>query len=287
MHWFWGLPQDVTAQNVGVDALRSTEPNALVLLAGDTILFTTQYVRYALQYRPDTIVVHTSRLESPDYQQLLHENFPQLSVPVSAPGYIQAFLKANLGKMPIYSTNQLAVDASWIWIPEGLLFRLTPEEDIPSTQELLARNNRLWEGFQDPGTGILARHEHLMLSDVRNVYSAARINLSRTLLQAGDYQEAKVQLQAAISLAGDNQLSAAYRYLGLTHLFSGECVSALSAFQASQNKSLAPEPDLALYMATTYSDCLKDPVQAKQWMTRYELLKAESETPLEGLPQRE
>jgi len=281
---FWGLPQDRTAQHVGEDVLAGVPAGSLVVLGRDTILFTTQYVRYAEGYRPDTIVLHGSFLGSPEYRKTVTNAFPLLTFP-SQPDrdIVSNFLTQQTATRRVFSNIQYTVAEGWFWVPYGLVFELIPKNRLPETREVITQNDARWKMLNDPTNGILSRYNHLMLSDVRDVYAGARMKYGRMLLQAGKVEEAKQQFEEAIRLDGDTQLSDAYAYKGITHLFLKQCEEALAAFAASRSVSLTVNADLSLYEGITYRDCVGNEKRAAEVFAQYEALQKEKEIPLEQL----
>ncbi|MFZ5845098.1 MAG: protein O-mannosyl-transferase family, partial [Patescibacteria group bacterium] len=184
---FNGLREDRTAENLASDILMSVPPESILFLVRDTPLFTTQYQRYAQGVRPDVIVLHTHRLVTRDYPQVLRRVFPQLAIPEkTGEDFPLEFIKANREKRPIFSNSELPLDRGWYWVPHGLVYRLTPERDLPAAPQMLSLNRSLWERYHNPQSGILSRYPHLMLSDVADVYAASRVSLGKTLLRAGE-----------------------------------------------------------------------------------------------------
>lgn len=281
---FWGLPADRTAENLGYDMLASAPQSAIVLLAQDTPLFTTQYVRYVAGVRPDTIVLHTARLPSSDYQRVVAKNFPQLTLPeVSPERFITEFLTANVSEFPIVANIILPTDKNWYWVPQGLLYRLVPQDALPPAETMRQENLSLWAKFHDLTRGILSRYPHLMLSDVRDVYASSRLALGRTLMRAGRFQEAKEQFTAAVSFDGDITLIEAYTLLGVANMSLKDCAAALAAFEAARGRVPFADPKLLLYQLTTYRECGGDAARAQQLFSEYEKLRREMELPLEKL----
>ena len=278
---FWGIAGDRTAENLARDMLRSVSTGAILFLQRDTPLFTTQYARYALGVRPDVIVIHTSRLATEDYPRTLARVFPRLKLPAQTGNTFQVeLLRLNRDQLPIFSNVPLAVDDGWVWVPYGLIYELVRTDQAPSVADLSRQNEELWNTYHDPAAGILSRYDHLMLSDVRDVYAGARFELGKTLLRAGETEKAKVQFEGATALGGDTQTADAYTFLGLSELFSKNCEAALAAFVSARQASITPDPSLLLYEGVTYRDCVGDVTRAKELLDAYESERKQAETPL-------
>lgn len=279
---FYGLPGDRTADNLGGDILSPLPKGSILLLGRDTTLFSTQYMRYALLYRPDVIAIHASRLGSPDYQITLHAIFPDITFPTSGDATVN-LVASQYPKRRIFSNAPLNVGTGWYWVPYGLTYELVDEKRPPSARVMYADNLVIWKTLHDPTTGILSRYNHLMLSDVRDVYAGGRIELGKTLVRAGMLDEAYSQFSSAVALAGDGEIANAYTYEGLTRLFQKKCTDALTAFNAAKKSGIVPDNNIIYYEAVTYRDCLGDTARAKKLFDEYDAESKQTQTPLEKL----
>lgn len=278
---FWGLARDTTAERIGFDLLQIVPENSLILVSRDTTLFTTQYVRYALRFRSDTIVIHLHALAGDDYQETIASAFPELIIPVTNDDFFEEFILKNLAEHPVFTNSPFAVADGYVWVPQGLLYRLTPIDEAPEVAELIVQNEAIWRTYQDPTRGLLSRYNHLMLADARDVYAGAHIALGKILLQAHALPEAASEFTQAIALQPDIEASDAYTYLGVTKLFQKDCDAALAAFAAARNASFSPDSLITLYEGVTYQDCLNDPEKGKALIEAYQKHEQARETPLD------
>jgi hypothetical protein len=279
---FYGLPADRTADTLGRDVLSPLPKDSILLLGRDMTLFSTQYVRYALGYRPDVIAIHASRLPSPDYQITLHAIFPDITFPASGDATVN-LVTSQHPKKRIFSNAPLNVGTGWYWVPFGLVFELVDEKTLPSPGTMYEENLVIWETLHDPTAGILSRYNHLMLSDARDVYAGGHIELGKMLVRAGMFEEAYDQFVAAERLAGDGEIVNAYTYEGLTLLLQKKCTEALTAFSMARRSGVVPNKDILGYEAITYRDCLGDEVQAQKLFDAYSKQNEQTQTPLETL----
>ncbi|MBI2404707.1 DUF2723 domain-containing protein [Candidatus Gottesmanbacteria bacterium] len=279
---FVGLPSDRTADNLGYDIVTSVPTRSIVLVSRDTPLFTSQYVRYALGVRGDVFLLHANKLaSSPEYPAVIAKVFPDLVIPeASGSAFPSAFIKANAIHFPIFTNTKFVVEKGWFWVPHGLLYRLTPENKLPQPQAFYEQNRAIWEKFHDPTKGILSRYNHLMLSDVRDVYASSRIEFGKTMLKAGKLDQAKKELEAALGFGGDTQTADAYLLIGLSELFASRCEEALENFAKAREASLVVDKNVSLYEGITYRDCAGDTTRAKTLLDEYEKLRKKEETPL-------
>ena len=81
-HWYEvDASQDLRAERFGEAVLAQTPANAIVFAKGDKAIFTMWYFHYALQNRPDLVVVVTDLLPFDWYQETLRTNYPKLELP--------------------------------------------------------------------------------------------------------------------------------------------------------------------------------------------------------------
>jgi hypothetical protein len=269
---FWGLRDDHTADYLGQDILNRLPQKSILLMRQDTPLFMTQYVRYALGIRPDVAVIHLHRLESDDYKIILNKIFPSIVLP--------NIIESNRTMFPMYSNTKLPLDPGWFWVPEGLVYKLTPEKSLPKFSQMKSSNDQIWSTLHNPTTGILSRYNHLMLSDVRDVSAGARIDYGKILLRGNDVESALKEFQTAVSYSGDTRMAESYTYVGLANLFLGKCDEANSAFGMARQASLAPEAVLTLYEASVARDCQKNAPKAKELLDAYEKERQKEDIPL-------
>lgn len=285
LYRFTGLSEDRTAENLGRDILMSLPDNAILLLSQDTTLFTTQFVRYGLNVRPDTIVLHASRIAANDYKEVISTRFPSIKFPETASQhFIGDFIMLNKQDHRIFVNATLSVESGWYFIPHGLVYEIVRSDELLPIAKLRQQNNELFGSYSDPTLGILSRYKHLMLSDVLDVYAWSHINYGKTLVRATAYEDAIVEFEKAASLGGDSSKSEAYTYLGVSYAVVGRCTDALDALKLAKETSVhIKKPEYVLYESITHRDCLKDATRAASLFSEYEKLKKSDDTPLQSL----
>ncbi len=278
---FWGMRNDRTADNLARDLLAAAPPNAIVLLTGDTALFTSQYVRYALSVRPDTAVIQASRLVFPEYRHTLAKRFPEIQFPPeSDSSYWKPFILANIAKRPVVSNTVYGVGSDWLWVPSGMLFRVVSKNDAPPIGTTLSENRMLFSGFHDPRAGVLSRYPHLMLNDVLDLYAYAHINLADALVRAGLLGDAKTEYAAAAAYDGDTSSETAWTRKGITETALGLCDDAMRSYAEAESRMYADRLALLKYRSLTLRDCYHDATGAAGLERQIESLKRARETPL-------
>jgi hypothetical protein len=280
---FWGLPNDSTGNNLGRDILASVPKHSLLLLTNDTPLFTTQYIRYALLERTDVAVVHVNLLSFHDYRAILSQRFPDLYIPnVKDDVFTEEFIRKNVITHQVFTNIQLHAPQGWSWIPHGLVYQLYSNDALPDKTIMREFNVALWNQYHDPTKQILSRYNHLMLSDVLNVYAGARLNFGKVLFQLGELDNAKTQFRGVLDLKSDTQLADAYTYLGLSELFQKHCDEALSAFTHAKQQVNA-DIHVTQFESVTYRDCVGNTKKAKELQEEYLKAVKTVQTPLHKL----
>jgi len=282
---FFGLSGDYSTNNYAQDLLRNTPKSAIVLLTRDTPLFASQYMRYVLGYRADTMLLHSNRLQSADYLEVIAGAFPKIVLPekhIDAAGNLSKIIGQNAGHYPIISNVAYPDIDAWEWVPHGLLYVLTSQNDVPPPETVFETNRALWNAFRDPESGTLSRYTHLFLSNVSDEYAIAANQIGKYLLTKNAYNEAAFFYRKAITYNSDTQAPIAWMYFGLSQSLLGFCDEALAAYaKAGEYPPFGSNAALLFYEAETYRTCVGDAVQAQKLYEQYRELVAESEVPLE------
>lgn len=281
---FGGLSHDKTAEQFAMHLIESAPQHSIVLLVRDTPLFTGQYLRYAKGVRSDLIVLHTARMFSPDYHEVLSIVFPQLVMPdrSSEEEYLISFIRANADQRPITSNEPQPVVGGYVWIPHGLLYRLIPEHQVVDTASIVEDNSSLWESYDIPGNSMLYRYHHLFLTNVLDEYALRAIATGKYLLRNAFYDEAEQLFGKAASYGSDTQTPEAFMYQGLSLSLLGRCDEALNAYDAAaETPYYDTSPALMYYRGITLYDCVGDYNRAEKYFERFRQLEKQSDVPLE------
>ncbi|MEK7592267.1 MAG: DUF2723 domain-containing protein [Patescibacteria group bacterium] len=281
---FYGFAQDKIAENLGIDILSTVPLNATIIISRDTALFSTQYVRYALRFRPDIALLHLARFGSREYFLDIQKNFPGRIYPQ---GLNQQELKdyflheASIGSL--YSNTRFTIPEELYWVQQGLLYQLLDKRHLPQVDILEKSNDELFSTYHSPLSGILLRYNHLMLSDVKSVYAGSYIEYGKILLKIGKVQKSEQIFRKAVALGSDIDGEDAYTYLGLSLLFQKHCSEALSAFESARNIHVTSDNILNLYESVTHGDCASDQIKAGDLLKKYEAGKIKTDIELQSL----
>ncbi|MBP6882596.1 MAG: DUF2723 domain-containing protein, partial [Candidatus Levybacteria bacterium] len=119
------LSQAFEGDDLGRNYLEELPQKSMVFLSGDTNLFNTWYVRYALKVRPDILLLNGGNLTQAN--SVFEKNMKiqkKVTPQESFKKFISNIKKKDL-QNPVFSDTKFDVsDKSFSWIPYGLLFEL-------------------------------------------------------------------------------------------------------------------------------------------------------------------
>lgn len=266
-----GFSGDYTADRLGIDLVTSLpEEPSILILSGDTSLFIAQYVRYALKVRPDTVILHPNQLSDQTYVPVLRKNFPDLVFSGDNPkDGLQRFVTTNIGSHRIFSNLTFFVSPGYYFVPYGLYYEIVKDKNLPSVSEVIRTTDRLYARYQNLEDSVLARYNHLMLSDIRSIYASGLINTADAIGKAGQFDQAVRYYKRAIDYGGDLTTPIAYRNMALIASRSGDCRGALHALDEAEQTAYTKSPITIKDRAEVYRDCLKDTGRYEQLMREY------------------
>jgi hypothetical protein len=124
------LSQDYQALAYAQQSLDVAEPGAIIITDDDPHTFALWYGRYALNIRPDVVIVNINLLSYGWYRQILNHNHPavKLTGPTNQPlTTLSAFVTWNLSAAPLYlSTTQATTLAGYKLKAMGHLQQIIP-----------------------------------------------------------------------------------------------------------------------------------------------------------------
>lgn len=275
------LSQDDLPEKMATDILNTVEPNSVLIASTDTTLFSLFYVYHWKKDWSQVKLIHSSKLNYPDYRSDLKVSYPDLYFPQEdSKTFLKDFFEENAKRTPFYSMEPLT-GLEGDWIPFGLTLRYFPkDQQMPDSEAVTARNNKLWDQYSDPLAGSLKVYKNLLMSDILRVYSIGRETYGLYLLDNKKYDLAEEQIRASLDISSfflDTHIS-----LGKALLYQNKCQEALSEFMIvyNSNKNLLDTP---LLISQTYSDCFKNEEKKKEFLEIYDRLLKEEQTSLEKL----
>ncbi len=141
-----------------LDFYLPTEPNAIVMLAGDVANFTGQYVKTVVlrQAQDGRIVFSPGQFHLKWFIPQLKARHPDLIIPAPEPGNRFAttsqVIRANLGRRPIYISPELAfhdpeIEKEFVLWPRNLLFKVRRKGGEEKLEDYRAEGQNLWKSL--------------------------------------------------------------------------------------------------------------------------------------------
>lgn len=194
------------------DMLVNADPPGFLFLQGDSVLFNTQYSYYVDSINPESIVVMTGRLKRPVYRYVFATEHPEVDYPSDffeeglkdlSPLFRDMVLR-NKDKLAVYSNVRAdAIPEGYVWVREGLLYRMYPGDKLPSNDELLRKYKKNFGNFINNIEEIDMQYTHLIPEYFRKMYSAALTSSADMLFSRELYGESEKYYLLAIK-ASDN-----------------------------------------------------------------------------------
>ena len=188
------LTHDQTMEYLAADVFTSIPEGAVYGASGDTTNSSMDYAYFVKHLRPDIIFVNYALLSSSNYRTQLKIRYPSLRIPEWKPkmtikDYLPIFFLEN-SKHAMLTSDTPFSSVSGFFVPSGLVYIYYPTlGDIPDRTIILDKNDRLWQKFHDPLSGVLGRYNHLLLTDVLRIYADQSIALSQAFALSGKYME--------------------------------------------------------------------------------------------------
>ncbi|MEM7825217.1 MAG: hypothetical protein QXO27_04565, partial [Candidatus Aenigmatarchaeota archaeon] len=258
---------------LGYDVLSTTEPGAILLLRDDTVTFTTQYVYYGLNVRPDVVIIQPGQMRNKYYRDHLRSKYPNLLVPenvdkkdVDDIGYMnfvytKALVEANLSRFPIYSYGGERFSSDWKWVPLGILAKLYPEDYKFSPEEYKVENDKIWQRYKFSNYNPKIRYKQLVIEHMIGVYYFGRLNSALFLKNTGDFKGALSEINKAIEIDSGNVEGWVEK--AKISLLLNDCQLAKDSFSEAK-KIDAKDMALLAGVVDYYKICQQDEVKAKE-----------------------
>jgi len=270
------LKNDLTAENMAKDFLAPLPKNSILILSSDSAIFDAQYLKYAVGFRDDVILIPFSHLPAPFFQKILHEDKPEIifSNQMDHNKNLEVFVKENTDKYEIFvDRDDFKPEKSWA--PYGLTWQYIPFEEQIATSSAVKRNMKIWEQLSDPLAGSLKQFKNLYLADVLRIYYSAQVGFGEYLVKNDYLDEAGEFFNKAEGLGQKDE--AVYMGLGLVSLKKGECEQAkemfLKALEINEKNALALG-----YLRKNELECFNNKERAKEFEEQCVGIQSKKET---------
>lgn len=257
--------------NLGSDILSPLPPHAVVFIAGDTVLFNTWYMHYALRMRTDVEIINLNGAIQNDYFNQIRLQVKKSHTHMKTEDLIIAILKEIAKNRPVFSIQQLEPTngKKVTWIPYGMVFALQNDTNIPLESDFIKQNNHIWATLHTPDLKKKTKAlGSLTISEIPSIYANQILVIGNFFLtQYADAKEAKYWYDKA--LAVDPDYAKTHEVLGVYHLtITKECTLASQDF--SKTLELDPSEKMSYFLLyTTERDCLKDTRSANRVANKF------------------
>lgn len=231
--------------NYGINILKPLPLHSLVLLSGDAELFDTWYAYYVLGVRNDLKIAHWPGFIGSDYLMKIREEYNRQYKDKKQNEKL--FWRFLMSKDTVYSVSPLSTsDDNLIWIPYGLLYKLSGKKNLPAPAKYLGENERIWNEMRIPSkdASLMAYEKNLTTLDTVSDYSKSLTNTGIFIFsQYKDYENSRKYLQDSLKI--NPQYSQTYAALSLVEHDSLKDCSL--SFNLLQNAILLDPTNLVYY----------------------------------------
>ena len=195
---------------------------------------------------------------------------------------IYTFIEGNVNDFAIYANQPLEfIPEGYDWVPYGHVYKLYAIDDSPSYETVSSKQDQIWQGYQDPLSGSLGQYKNLMLSNITDFYSDARVRTGAYAAKNNDHERALIYYAGALELDPDRGL---IRYLMGDSLIALErCEEAEEMFEEGYTFRTDDEILYIESMLTLARDCYQDEELTAVWEGRKASFEKEAETQLQEL----
>ncbi|HET9946785.1 MAG TPA: DUF2723 domain-containing protein [Patescibacteria group bacterium] len=264
------LSQVVIGDNLGYDFLSPLPFNSTIILGGDTALFNTWYVKYALHFRPDVRLINLAVIEKEPYIENIKKQIKKSNPNMDKQTLLAEALKQMDKQSPVFVYDQIHTKKNdgLIWEPYGMLSHLvsTPSASVDTftaiTQSAISKIHLPYHTSQKA----LGNYT---ISDIPRIYAKSLVIIGNYYLTTyKDTKDAEKYYLDATKV--DINYDAPWTSLGVMYLTSlNECDKAKNALENAIDRApLSKFPYFLLY--TTYGECYHDKVKAKAVQTQYQ-----------------
>ncbi|HEV2339288.1 MAG TPA: DUF2723 domain-containing protein [Patescibacteria group bacterium] len=254
------LSHIMTGDYLGEDFIQSLPKNSVFFVGGDTTLFNTQYVHFALRIRPDVQIVNLDSLGR-DAFFLSEEQQYKKTHPFSPSILNEEVIIREIQKThPVFAISGVQPEKKkdLQWIPFGLTFRLLlPHELPPDELAFTDKENWVWQSLHIPSFAqqqTVKSLQSLSIADIPNTYVLGMLVAGNYYLtQYKDIGKAKQWYEKALVINPDfpqtHQMLAIYYLTG-----EKNCKAADIEFQTTL--ALDPLDRLSYFLLhKVYADC--------------------------------
>lgn len=254
-------------RDIAYNLLATAPANALVIMQGDIAMFTSYYLRYAENFRPDVELVMAHSIISNYPYRYLRQARPELNLQGPKAYYLKGLLEENYPKAPFMIIEQpVRPVPGWPASSSGILARFYSPEDVPDFPTWKASLTDIFAQYRLPSGWVT-------LGDFATVDYYARVYMiiADTYFKNSDFAGAREWYQKILVLEPEKTI--AYYWIGRVFAKEGNCREAERNYLLAME--LNPGAKVIFKDLTDLADgCFKD--QAKADFYRNELKKSDA-----------
>ncbi len=269
------LSQVFMGDELGKNYLTPLPQHSVLLLASDTSLFNTMYLRYSLNYRTDVTVLNA--IDPKDTNTVLGKLSNDVTVPSKDNEQNAALLKnieSSDKSYPIFSEVPYKGNPNITWVPYGLVYELRRAQETKLTSQGFSdRSKKVWSELKVPiyNKNLTPAYHNLSLAAIYNTYAWALwhtgVYSSNTYNDFTNYASSMIR-----SLTVYPDFHPALASLGTFALtVAHDCTKALFDY----NQALEKDPYNKFYfklLASAQTQCHTDKGKIEELKIRYQKL---------------
>jgi hypothetical protein len=269
------LSQVFMGDELGKNYLTPLPQHSVLLLASDTSLFNTMYLRYSLNYRTDVTVLNA--IDPKDTNTVLGKLSNDVTVPSKDNEQSAALLKnieSSDKSYPIFSEVPYKGNPNITWVPYGLVYELRRAQETKLTSQGFSdRSKKIWSELKVPiyNKNLTPAYHNLSLAAIYNTYAWALwhtgVYSSNTYNDFTNYASSMIR-----SLTVYPDFHPALASLGTFALtVAHDCTKALFDY----NQALEKDPYNKFYfklLASAQTQCHTDKGKIEELKIRYQKL---------------
>ena len=206
--------------NLGWNVLNSLEKEAVVVVYGDTLTFSLNYLQQVEGLRPDVIVLNQLLLTHSWYCRQMQARYPTLKLPYEKyddSNKIIDLIAANINQHLFYmelNTNDF-INTPYQFIAKGLVSQIVTKNSRPTAKIYIKENKIIWNNYNL--TGLTSFYSPLSFEkEIIRKYAIAHFNLGSNYAQMKLFDLALTEYNTAIQI--EPSLYYAYKNAGLLYV---------------------------------------------------------------------
>ncbi|MBI2327745.1 DUF2723 domain-containing protein [Candidatus Curtissbacteria bacterium] len=221
---------------LGYDVLASSEPDSIIFVYDDTLVFNTQYVYYTNPIYQDRKLVKGGSLKYLEYRLWLRESYPDLIFPenffedrqADSATFMQELINANKNRFKIYARGYVPEIEGGIWATTGLLSELFKVDEVEDGKIIFDSINSVFPRLIFTNGNLAEGYRNFIPDHIKALYFESYKNIGNILLSKKYYDDALKFYFIANTIIPESE----DYYIGRARVFSekGDCAGAKNNF---------------------------------------------------------